>query len=183
MKKKVRILYAAATSFFLIQGTQAYLTDQDGTVNVLKAGYQHSEISEVFPPVSPTPLIKNPIYTKKVQIVNNASEGNVPCYVRVRILYSNDDLARAVDLLDMDLTNWIYSSGDGFYYYKNILMPGEATTPLFGRIQLLKDAAEPTYQEQIEYLDLDVYEESIQAEGFADYQSAWEAVCGSSASM
>lgn len=183
MKKTVRILSAAAVSFLLIHGTQAYLTDQDGAVNVLRAGYQHTEISEEFPPVSPTPLIKNPIYTKKVQIVNNASEGNVPCYVRARILYSNDDIARAVKLLDMDQVNWVYSSGDGFYYYKNILMPGDATTPLFRRIQLLKDAAEPTYQEQIEYLDLDVYEESVQAEGFEDYQAAWETICGSSASM
>ena len=183
MNKRYVIFGAAVASIFLIQKTQAYLTDQKEVSNLVRPGYNRTEITENFPPVTPTPLVQNPTYVKNVQVVNSPEQGNVPCYVRIRLLYSDDDVGRAVRLLDMDQINWSYSPGDGFYYYKHILNPGESTTSLFQKVQLQDALTEKTYQENIPYLDLEVYEESVQADVFADYLSAWSYHCSALGSV
>ncbi|MCF0134770.1 MAG: hypothetical protein HUJ72_12955, partial [Blautia sp.] len=104
---------------------------------------------------------------------NAASDKSVPCYVRVRVSVSDSVFKNALKYIGMDQTNWVYSSSDDFYYYKPVLQPGACTTALFEQIQIISakldinDAINPS-----EFV-MDVYEESVQADDFTDYQKAW----------
>ena len=174
-RKKLAAVCAAALGFVLgIGGTNAYLTSYDQKVNVIGTGENTTRIEEEFPVPSPLPGDGNTEYTKKVWVTNRtAAQGRaVDCYVRVALSYSDDDIGRAVVLKNVDLKNWVKSE-DGFYYYRKILREGEKTTPLFSGVTVDSSRIEKTYLDEIDNFEIQVYEESVQAAGFNDYQSAW----------
>ncbi len=157
-----------------IGGTSAYFTDRDEALNQCKPGHQTSTIEEEFPETTPVPPNESPTFEKNVTVQNSSEEGNVSCYVRARILYSNSDIGNLVVLHNLNLTNWIQKS-DGYYYYKSRLDPGASTTPLFTSFTL--DSRKATEESFFYAKDfkITIYEESIQAENYPDYQTAWNA--------
>ena len=175
-KKKIRRLLLAVLAGMLgISGTAAYQTAFDGTVNRISVGNNTTFIEEEFPDPTPVPLEEDPEYQKKVWVSNTASgeDGhNVDCYVRIALGYSNSDIGKAVTLKNLDTENWVYKD-DGYYYYKKLLREGESTTPLFTGVSIDSSRVEQSFLDTISEFEIQVYEESVQAEGAEDYEGAW----------
>lgn len=167
----------AAAVILCIGGTAAYFSDFDQVQNRVAVGRNTTEIREEFPEPPDPEDEETPEYKKTVWVTNTSpaeKEFNVDCYVRTSISYSNYDVGRAVTLLGLDTVNWIYNRADGYYYYKNILKEGESTTPLFTGFRINKQNMEPLYLDTIRDFQINVYEESVAAGIFQDYQSAWK---------
>ena len=94
------------------------------------------------------------------------------CYVRIALGYSNSDIGKAVTLKNLDTENWVYKD-DGYYYYKKLLREGECTTPLFTEVSIDSSRVEQSFLDTISEFEIQVYEESVQAEGAEDYEGAW----------
>lgn len=169
--------FLLAVVIFCIAGTAAYFSDFDKKVNSAAVGSVTTEIVEDFPDPTPTPMERNPSYKKEIWTGNFSSSEkgfNADCYVRMSLSYSNSDIGKGVKLLGMDTANWIYNSQDGYYYYRKKLAEGQKTTPLCTGFQIDSSRIDDTYKNSISDLEINVYEEAVQAEGFADYKSAWK---------
>ena len=149
-----------ATSF----GTMSYLQDQDGTVNRLSTDSNESVVSEIFH--KPGNLKSGMIISKQVAVTNT---GDVPCYVRVRVLPASDPDAYQFDFNTKD---WTRDGGgeDCFWYYNHVLDPGETTSNLMTTATLTRD---------LNGLNIDdaqilVYEETTQAYGYTNAVDAFK---------
>jgi hypothetical protein len=161
-------------ALFHVGKTNSYQTGFDSDENIVGVGRNTTTIEEVFPDPSPVPLPENPQYTKRVW-VSNEPAGNgysVDCYVRVLLLYSDYDIGRAVTLLNLNLSDWEYRE-DGYYYYRQVLRTGEETSTLFEGFSIDSTKVEDSCRSVLDTFSISVYEESVQAEGFTDYQDAW----------
>lgn len=163
-----------------VQGTAAYQSAYDKTENIITPGNVTSEIKEEFP--TPPSIIpdKDIDITKKIWVSNNPSGKNqvsTDCYVRVSIGYSNSDIGKAVSLKNIDSTNWIYGDG-GFYYYTKLVHEGESTTQLCSGFQIDHTKLESKYWKLLKEFQIQVYEESVEAEPFEDYREAWDYYTG-----
>lgn len=159
-----------------IQGVAAYQTGYDKAENTVRVGNIETSIGEEFP--SPTPVTpdEDSKIQKKIWVTNSPSAQNrtsVNCYIRIAVGYSNSDIGKAVSMADQDTDNWVYHD-DGFYYYKKTVHEGESTTPLCSGFLIEKDKIEKTYWEQLGNFEIQIYEESIEADQFADFREAWD---------
>ena len=169
MKKK-RVMAAAAgllcgmiAVISAVSGTAsatAYMSDHADVNNQFVVGNNTTTVEEEFP--TPTPVSPGEHVAKKVKVTN---QGNVPCYIRVALSYSEDLIA----LENLDTENW-EAGEDGYYYYKHVVEVGSSTTNLFSGV---------TAKGQAEASDIriDVYEESVQttdgSQPYKDYKEAW----------
>ena len=174
---KISVCFFLTAGFLLTAGTAAYLSDSDQKVNTVAVGNVTTEIEEDFPDPTPTPIGENPDYRKEIW-TGNFSGGEkgfqADCYVRMALTYSNYDIGKGVELLGLDTANWVYNSEDGYYYYRNIVPEGARTTPLCSGFRINSDKIDDTYKDSIADFEINVYEESVQAEGFSDFESAWK---------
>lgn len=173
-KIKATIITAAAVSILAVSNTTAYFSDNDDQENQFTVGVNTITINEDYiPPDSIEPgtvILKNP----SVECIQE--DGAVNCYTRIWCEFS-DSKADEIMTLDIDTENWVLED-DGFYYYINILEPGESTSPLFTKITVDEETTQETIDE-IDELDLIVYAESCQARSttgdyFYDYVDAWD---------
>lgn len=167
----------AMAGILCIGGTAAFFSDYDQRTNCAAVGRNDTEIQEDFPSPSDPGDHENPEYKKTVWVSNSSSAENgfnVNCYVRLALSYSNYDIGKAVTLLGLDTNNWKYNSDDGYYYYKHLLREGETTTPLFTGFRINRNSVDTLYQDYISDFQINVYEESVEAGDFTDYQSAWK---------
>ena len=72
--------------------------------------------------------------------------------------------------IDWDLSDWIYDGSEEYYYYQKPIAPGEDTSCLMTGIYIRPD----TPEDEIKNVDVIVYAESYQADGFQDYEEAWK---------
>ena len=178
---KEKLLKAAAillfgTGIFCTLGTTAYFSDFAEKINIAAVGSVTTEIDEDFPDPTPIPIEKNPSYKKKIWTGNfsgNEKGFNADCYVRMALSYSDKDIGKGVEILGLDTTNWVYDAQDGYYYYRNRVSEGKTTTPLCTGFRINAKKINDTYKENMQDFEINVYEESVQAEGFSDYKSAW----------
>ena len=162
-KKFLKIGVAVVMVVAVVSVTYAYLTNWKSKDNPFSIGYNEIEVrEEVNMPDELKPGIE---FTKKPSVYNS---GTVPCYVRVFAEFSVSDVAPFTSL-DFDTANWTEKQPDGYYYYKSILAPGKSTTDLFTKVSIAADADINKMQD----FDIIIYAESIQSEGFDDYQIAW----------
>lgn len=141
----------------------AYFTDGDSTVNSASIGGNNITIIEAF---EPEPIEPGQVIHKEVQIHN---EGPNRCYVRARVVFSDSIVGEYADI-DWNLTDWVYNASDEYYYYTSSIEKNESTSCLMTTISL--DDNMP--QENVKDVEVIVYAESYQAEGFDSYQEAWE---------
>lgn len=147
------------------EGARAYLTGRDGAENVFTTGENTSEVVEQFSQSSLTAGTN--IFEKRVAVKNT---GNIPCYVRVFLAFSDSSICGLSELSadgknfykeeafqDHPGKGWTYG-GDGYYYYASALQPGETTAELLQKVTT-------TFPEGAKIRDFEiiVYEESIQA--------------------
>lgn len=169
MKKKifVFVISAALTGVCLCTSLYAYLSSHDNQINYFTAGQNSIEIKEEFPTPDPKPggSIK-----KVVTIKNN---GDVPCFVRTQILFSNGE-AEGVSTLALNKVDWTERQQDGYYYYRHILPVGKSTPALLTAVKI----AESANLDELKEFEIFVYSESVQAEGFREeaYLEAFESL-------
>lgn len=203
MKNKKFVLYpviAAVLGLTLagilnMTGVLAYLTNNKDRTNQLTRGYNEVKITETFPDPAIAPGRNS--YTKDVTVKNT---GPVPCYVRVFLDFSDDDIRKNskvssngstyVTLDALKTTNipsgWAYVSSpsdklNSYFYYTSPIDPGASTTSLIKAVQT-------TFGDQYDIDDFDiyVYTESIQSldkngqpfTGATPWRSAWEEYLG-----
>ena len=157
----------AATLLIGICGvTYAYLIVGSAASNVLTAGEDKGEIIEAFP----TSEITND-NTGAVKEVRVQNTGNLPSFVRLRVVYASSDIEAATTLEYENTDLWIYDEKTDFYYYKDLVMPGEYTEMFISKVCTeLEDGTEfdvTVYAELINHKD---HDESCKA---AEYIDIW----------
>ena len=159
MKKRKWLTAAVFVAAVLLTAANAaaYLTDFDTASNgfsfgsniiVSKEEFQPPEIGAV---TSKTPRAKN--------------TGTVDSYVRAYIALSDSRAGQYLEYRTggnsgISGNGWELSETDGYYYYKDVLQPGDETEPLFTGIKLLTGLPAGLADTTI-----DVYFESVQAVG------------------
>ncbi len=146
-----------------VSGVAAYMADADKARNQFTIGGVNVELTEEFNP--PEKLTPGVVIEKDVKVTNT---GPNSCYVRVLAVFSNSDMGQYCTV-DWNTTDWVYNENDSYWYYTKAIIDGEVTTSLFTTITLSEEIPEAAIKD----FDMIVYTESYQADGFADYQSAW----------
>ena len=96
------------------------------------------------------------------------NEGPNACYVRVRAVFSDSDVGQYVHV-DWNTEDWIYNKEDEFYYFTSCVSEGEHSEYLFTTLKV-----DPMIPEHFKKdVELIVYAESYQADGYNHYQEAW----------
>lgn len=203
MNKKISMCIIAITlsAFIGFGATQAYLTYKRSVMNNFRVGYNEITVTEEYDP--PDEIVPDEVteFRKNIQIKNT---GKVPCYVRVRMEYSDSDMKKfCTNILNGnyikadDYTNeierisngdWIYSDDDNCYYYTKILEKDKKTSLLLDKVQILVPKAE---EGKLKEFEIYVYAESIQtminiensdgsivAREAEDYMEAWNQILG-----
>lgn len=168
-KKRIALAIAEVCALMLSLGVTSisgisYLQDRDTAVNHLSVDSNESAMQENFH--KPGNLNEGMIISKQVAVTNT---GDVPCYVRVRVMPASDPDAYQFDFNTQDWTR----DGDGedcFWYYNNVLQPGETTSNLMTTATLTRDL-NGLSEEDAQIL---VYEETTQAYGYNDAMSAFQ---------
>lgn len=140
-----------------------YFSVADAITNTFEIGGNRIRIVEEFQPETLEP---GKIIVKKVRIQN---DGPNACYVRVRVLFNDSDVGTYAHI-DWNLTDWVYDAAEEYYYYTKSIHTDEVTTDLMTKIQIDSDIPE----DMIKSVDVIVYAESYQSDGFDDYLSAWK---------
>lgn len=160
----------AMAALTLIGATDAYLASHSSKQNNYTVGKNEISIDEKFDPVTAQ---QNMTYTKDVTVSNT---GDVPCYVRVFLQFSDSDV-RDVSQVSRDGNtfetwddfvkdtsgSWKYiaSSTDktlgGYFYYTKPLQPGESTSSLLKTVKTDFASAD-----DVKPYDVIVYSESVQ---------------------
>lgn len=120
-----------------------------------------ANVSEIYESFSNPGILKPTESLSKTVIVRNT--GSVPCYVRM--YYAVEDPQDQKDLTVTITNNWELKK-DGYYYYKSVVEPGRSTAKLF-------DTIKNTSNEDVKDLNIICYEETVQAEGFANAEQAF----------
>lgn len=154
MKKRIAIVACCIALLISLSfgATYAYLITRDEAVNIFTVGETVIEIEEEFDP--PPELKPGVEFTKKPHVKNT---GNLPCFVRMRADFSISD---AEDFCEPLIINnkWVYNATDGYYYYKDLVQPGESTTDLFTKVKIRDDVL----QTELKEFDLLIYAEAKQ---------------------
>ncbi|MFD2306749.1 hypothetical protein [Enterococcus termitis] len=149
MRKQKHTIYSfgllLVSILCLVGGITAYaaMTMKEEKVNFFQIGNLQTKIDEVF--TEPTTIAPEKAVEKKVSIVNT---GTLNQFVRVllhpEIHLESDGITRLLpanigDELSVDINNTQWKLGeDGYYYYLNVLKPGDANASeaLFTQVKL-----------------------------------------------
>lgn len=144
-----------------VPAAAAFFISAEEGVNRFSVGVNASRIEEEFG--SYEAFEKGKSYGKEVAVRN---EGSVSCYVRVFAEIEDPDAASVLSV-DFNETQWTDRQEDGFYYYRELLRPGEKTAPLFTELRAGAD---------IERFRMIVMSETVQADGEEDPITAFDPV-------
>ena len=194
IKKKYIVLVLSAVLIAVTAFTLAYFTSSDEVTNRFMGVYPPEEkpvaditVTEIFEP--PTEKSDEP-FQKSVQIEKN---GNIGCYIRVRLEFSSSEV-RDISWLsnDDDKDNedayinaseyrystlpdsWEYREEDGFYYYTEAVAPSDRTASL---IKWVKNVFPDDDSVDTDEYDIYVYSEAVPADDEdgerMTYEEAW----------
>lgn len=185
---------ALAAGVVNMPGILAYMTDGGAITNTMTVGENEIEVVEDFQ--KPTIQIGENTFRKDVKVKNT---GDVPCYVRVFLEFSDDDVRNESKVSADGATfytigefnshlpsGWVYVSGSSdelapYYYYTSPLEVGESTPSLLKTVKTTFAT-----QDVIEPFDIYVYAESVQTldkygqefTGTNQWRSAWSEYLG-----
>jgi hypothetical protein len=149
---------------FSIPKIYAYLTDGDKATNEFVIAKQTIEVLE--PDYTPPKELYPGVSFPKNPMVKNT--GTTACYVRMLAEVSTSDMGQYLEI-DYNTTNWTEKQEDGYYYYKEILEPGETTEPLFTTVKVMDSAP----ADQMQDFEIIIYSESVQSRGYSSASEAW----------
>lgn len=163
------IMLMAGCLFLVLLGSMkamhAYYIDTVQKDNLTRIGTVDVKLQEEFD--IPQDIVPGEQIQKRVWVQNT---GTAPCYVRVRVIFSDSRMEKQCSI-DWNQKEWIQNKTDQYFYYKNILYPGENTTDLMGTVSV-SDTAKP---EELVPFQIFVYAECCQAGNAASWKDAWDA--------
>ena len=143
MKRKIFALAVLALYVAtLAAGTIAFFTSESPIAhNVITTGGIAIELKEWADEAKTKPFenLDNVMPgTDATKIAEVKNTGENPAWVRVKLeksitLKEGGEADLSLLALDIDTDKWT-AGGDGYYYYKDILQPGETTAPLFTKV-------------------------------------------------
>ena len=163
MKSKYGLYIILALLFMSFPFAYAYFRSADSATNRFTIGYNEIEIKEVFNP--PSELKAGISITKKVWCENT---GTCDCYVRARVLFSDDAYKEYITTNYGNLSKWLLKE-DGWFYYTDSIEAGESTDPLLESFDISDTATDVTFDD----FNVIIYMESVQSGSFTDYVDAW----------
>ena len=142
------VAVAAILVTLLTQPTLAYYSIIGKATNVVTSGSIKLQIHEKTADGSDFPeegvyVIPGDIVSKQVSVENICDH---PFYLRVKLVSSATNEAIPAEeclKMDIDTVNWTYS--EGFYYYNQILQPGEMTPKLFTQVEVVGEKVDRSY--------------------------------------
>lgn len=151
MKKKILVCAFIAVCLSIVAySTTAYFTYEDTATNVITMGNIKIELQELAVPDGggePIPfedaidVLPGTDVSKIVQVKNIGVQS---AWIRVSVAKSillADGVTGDVDLslVTYDLNDQYWTEQDGYFYYKDILDPGETTEPLFTKVMFASE--------------------------------------------
>ena len=167
-KMKLRLLVISLLAIvvtFFTQDTLAYYSTVGKATNVVTSGDLEFIIHEMTDQGTEFPeegvyIIPGDIVSKKVNVENVCEH---PFYLRVKMVYGIDSQELSAEecfKLNIDETNWEYV--DGWYYYKDIVEPGETTPDVFSKVEIVGNKVDNSYIGKT--LSLTVLAHAVQSE-------------------
>ncbi len=168
-KIKLRLLLIAIAAIVVTvfsQSTLAYYTTVGKATNVVTSGNIKFIIHETTAAGTEFPkegvyIVPGDIVSKRVTIESLCDH---PFYLRVKLVYGiNGDNELSADEcfgLDIDRENWVEQ--DGWFYYKEIVNPGETTPAVFSEVEIIGDKVDNSYIGKT--LTLTVSAQAVQSE-------------------
>lgn len=151
MKAKSRLLLIALAAILvtvLTQPTLAFYSVIGTATNVVTSGniqlkiHEKTASDEDFP-AEGIYIIPGDIVSKQVSVENVCAH---PFYLRVKLISgSTHETLSADDCLKLDINTQKWTFKDGFYYYNEILQPGETTPTLFNQVEVVGSHVDRTH--------------------------------------
>lgn len=129
-----------------------YFTYKATVKNSINLGFNQIQVNENYIP--PLSMEKGISFTKEPYVTNT---GNVECYVRIKSVISDSRVEQYLTI-DYNEEDFSYNSEDGYWYYKESILPGERTESLFTTVSIAEDADDIV----LDGFDIYVYAESVQ---------------------
>ena len=184
-KSKIKIFIVALVAIaltFISQSTIAYYSTVGKATNVVTSGNIQFKIHEMTDQGTAFPeegvyFLPGDIVSKKVSIESDCGQ---PFYLRVKIVYGIDSQALPVEdcfKLNINEANW--ELHDGWYYYKDVVEPGETTPDVFSHVEIVGAKVDNSYIGKT--LTLTVNAQAVQAknnpitDGLTYTASGWPA--------
>lgn len=166
MKRKILVICLVALLIALASaGTYSNSVYTQKATNVITSGsidfmiHEFTAAGENYPS-EPVVIMPGDVVSKRVMVENS---GNNAAFLRVKLTPGvNDEKLSAADCIQMDInhTNWTYQ--DGYYYYNQILQPGETTPALLTQVTFVGDKITNEYLGKM--FSLDVAVQAVQSE-------------------
>ena len=184
-KSKIKIFIVALVAIaltFISQSTIAYYSTVGKATNVVTSGNIQFKIHEMTDQGTAFPeegvyILPGDIVSKKVSIESDCGQ---PFYLRVKIVYGIDSQELPVEdcfKLNINEANW--ELHDGWYYYKDVVEPGETTPDVFSHVEIVGAKVDNSYIGKT--LTLTVKAQAVQAknnpitDGLTYTASGWPA--------
>ena len=167
-KIKLRISVVALIAIvltFLAQTTLAYYQTVGKATNVVTSGNIQFIIHEKTDQGTEFPregvyIVPGDIVSKEVSIESDCEH---PFYLRVKIIYGVDSKElSAEDCFKLNINEQYWELHDGWYYYKDIVTPGETTPDVFSHVEIVGSKVDNSYLGKT--LTLTVNAQAVQSE-------------------
>lgn len=163
--KTVTIALIAIVMTLISQSSLAYYSTIGKATNVVTTGNIQFIIHETTDQGTSFPddgvyIVPGDVVSKQVSI---ESDCDYPFYLRVKIVSGIDSEELSSDecfKLNIDESNWQYV--DGWYYYNDIVKPGENTPYVFSTVEIVGDKVDNNYLGKT--LTLTVVAHAVQSE-------------------
>ena len=167
-KIKIKIFVVAlvaALMAFVSTSTLAYYSIVGKATNVVTSGNIQFIIHETTDQGKEFPregvyIIPGDIVSKKVSIESDCEH---PFYLRVKMVYGvNSQDLTAEDCFKLNINEEYWEFYDGWYYYKEVVDPGETTPDVFSHVEIVGSKVDNDYLGKT--LTLTVKAQAVQSE-------------------
>lgn len=167
-KIKLRIFVVAlvaAMMAFISTSTFAYYSTIGKATNVVTSGSIQFIIHEMTDQGTEFPkegvyIMPGDIVSKKVSIESDCTH---PFYLRVKLVYGVDSqVLSAEDCFKLNINEEHWQLHDGWYYYKDIVQPGQTTPDVFSHVEIVGSKVDNSYIGKT--LTLTVNAQAVQSE-------------------
>ena len=178
MKRKILLFCVVALLIALAAtGTYSNYVYTQKTTNVITSGsvditlHEKNAAGEDYPS-EPVVIMPGDVISKHVTVENT---GRSPAFVRIGLTPGiNDDNLSAADCIQLNINRDSWTLQEGYYYYMEILYPGQTTPELFTQVTFVGDKVTNAYLGKL--FSLDVAAQAIQSDHNGDNPlEAWPA--------
>ena len=143
MRAKAKLLLIALAAILVTVLTQpmlAYYTTVGKATNVVTSGDISLQIHEKTAsgddfPAQGVYIIPGDVVSKQVSVENICTH---PFYLRLQLVSgsTNEELSPQ-DCMALNINRENWTEKDGYYYYNEVLQPGQTTVPVFTEVQIV----------------------------------------------